>query len=48
VKCFRQICRESQITRFEFCNFFHPPEIPAIYDKMWENMIESEGTQREI
>ena len=39
-KCFRQICRENQNTRFVFSNFFF--ENHAVYGIMWKNFVESD------
>jgi hypothetical protein len=45
-KCFNQIGRENQSTRFMFCNLFS--EYSAVYEKMWKNMIEPDRSQMTV
>jgi len=36
-------CRENRNTRFIFNNFF-----PAVYEKMWKNMVQPDRPQMKI
>jgi hypothetical protein len=40
-------CRENQNTHFVFSNFFFP-EILAVYDKTWKNIVEPDRPQMAI
>ena len=44
-----KICRQNQNTQFVFKNIFSPlPETRAVYEIMWENMVERDRPQMTI